>query len=54
MILGVQQSLKADGVEVSMSQLCRWFEVTPGELCTTGRVKPRQRFRNGFRSQLRP
>ena len=27
MILGVQQALKADGVEVSMSQLCRWFEV---------------------------
>ena len=27
MILSVQRDLKADGVEVSMSQLCRWFEV---------------------------
>ncbi|MEY2661419.1 MAG: hypothetical protein RLZZ123_2591 [Pseudomonadota bacterium] len=27
MILGVQQALKVDGVEVSMSQLCRWFDV---------------------------
>ena len=27
MILGIQQAMKDDGVEVSMSQLCRWFEV---------------------------
>jgi putative transposase len=27
MILGIQQAMKADGVEVSTSQLCRWFEV---------------------------
>ena len=27
MILGIQQAMKNDGVEVSMSQLCRWFEV---------------------------
>ena len=27
MIRGVQQALKADGVEVSMSQFCRWFDV---------------------------
>ena len=27
MILGIQQAMKEDGVEVSMSQLCRWFEV---------------------------
>ena len=27
MILGIQQAMKEDGVKVSMSQLCRWFEV---------------------------
>ena len=27
MILGVQRALTADGISVSMSQLCRWFEV---------------------------
>lgn len=27
MILGIQQAMKDDGVAVSMSQLCRWFEV---------------------------
>ena len=27
MILGVNKTLNADGVVVSMSQLCRWFEV---------------------------
>ena len=27
MILGIQQAMKHDGVDVSMSQLCRWFEV---------------------------
>ena len=27
MIAQVQQGLKDDGVEVSVSQLCRWFEV---------------------------
>ncbi len=27
MILGIQQAMKEDGMEVSMSQLCRWFEV---------------------------
>lgn len=29
MILGIQQAMKDDGVEVSMSPLCRWFEVVP-------------------------
>ena len=28
MILGIQQAMKDDGVEVSMSHLCRWFEVS--------------------------
>jgi len=27
MILGIQQSLHSEGVKVTMSQLCRWFEL---------------------------
>ena len=27
MILSIQQGLQAEGFKVSMSQLCRWFEV---------------------------
>ncbi len=27
MILGLQQQLKDDGLEVSLVKLCRWFEV---------------------------
>jgi hypothetical protein len=27
MILGLQQQLKDDGLEVSLVRLCRWFEV---------------------------
>ena len=27
MILSIQQGLKDDGCEVSISKLCRWFEV---------------------------
>ena len=28
MILGLQQGLKADGIEVSLVKLCEWFEST--------------------------
>ena len=27
MILGIQQDLKSEGIKVTISQLCRWFEV---------------------------
>ena len=27
MMLSLQQGFKSEGVDVSMSQLCRWFEV---------------------------
>ena len=27
MMLSLQQDFKSEGVDVSMSQLCRWFEV---------------------------
>jgi len=27
MILGIQQSLHSEGVKVTMSQLCHWFEL---------------------------
>ena len=27
MILGIQESLYSEGVKVTMSQLCRWFEL---------------------------
>jgi putative transposase len=27
MILGLQQQLKEDGIDVSLAKLCRWFEI---------------------------
>ena len=27
MILGIQQDLKSEGIKVTISPLCRWFEV---------------------------
>jgi putative transposase len=38
MILGIQQDLKSEDIKVTISQLCRWFEVPKPEVirCDNG------------------
>lgn len=40
MIASIQQGLRADGVEVSLSQLCRWFEMPRRTMYYRPRKKP--------------
>ncbi len=52
MILGVQQALKADRVEVSTLQLCRWFEV-PRRTVSYGQSKAPPKVHERFERSIK-
>ena len=49
----IRQGLQADGITVSISKLCRWFDV-PGAPFTTGASRPPQNCKSTWSPRSKP